>query len=330
VLVARIYAATGDGLARLDEAGGAWTVELSLPGSGAQCLAADPADRDTVFAGLRNGGVRRSVDGGRTWSDCKLPEPGVFSLAVSAADGAVYAGTEPSRLFRSDDKGDSWRELDALLDLPSRPHWRFPPRPWTSHVRWIAPSPHDADLLLVGIELGGLMRSGDRGQSWQDHRPGAQRDVHSLAWHPRTQGRAYEAGGGGAAFSIDDGETWQPADEGRDRHYAWSVTVDPGDPDCWYLSASSGPYAAHGGGDPQARIYRRHDSEPWQPLADGLPDPLPAMPYALLATTGRLFAGLADGELWESRDRGETWAAMRLGGDRLSGVLALAAEPADA
>ena len=74
---------------------------LSLPGSGAQCLAADPTDPDIVYAGLREGGVRRTVDGGRTWVDCRLPESGVFSLAVSAADGAVYAGTEPSRLFRS-------------------------------------------------------------------------------------------------------------------------------------------------------------------------------------------------------------------------------------
>ena len=322
--MARLYAATGDGLARLDEAADAWTVELSLAGSGAQCLAVDPADPDTVFAGLREGGVRRSVDGGRRWIDCELPEPAVFSLAVSAADGAVYAGTEPSRLFRSDDKGDSWRELSALLELPSRPSWRFPPRPWTSHVRWIAPSPHDADLLLVGIELGGLMRSGDGGQSWQDHRPGAQRDVHSLAWHPRVRGRAYEAGGGGAAFSTDAGATWQPADEGRDRHYTWSVTVDPDDAGRWYVSASTGPYAAHGRGAPQARIYRRRDGEPWQALTGGLAEPLPAMPYALLATGGRVFAGLANGQLWESRDRGDSWTQAQLEGDPLSAVLALA------
>jgi photosystem II stability/assembly factor-like uncharacterized protein len=247
----------------------------------------------------------------------------VFSLAVGSADGAVYAGTEPSRLFRSDDKGESWRELEALLELPSRPHWSFPPRPWTSHVRWIAPSPHDADLLLVGIELGGLMRSGDGGQSWEDHRPGAQPDVHSLAWHPHTPGRAYEAGGGGTAFSTDAGETWQPADEGRDRHYTWAVTVDPDDADRWYVSASTGPYAAHGRRDPQARIYRRHGGQPWQPLAGGLPEPLPAMPYALVATDGRLFAGLSDGRLWESHDRGDTWTALQLGGDTLDALVAL-------
>jgi len=85
----RLYAATGDGIVRLDEVGDAWAVEPSLRGSGAQCLAADPADPDVVYAGLRNGGVRRSVDGGESWTACELPEPGVFSLAVSAADGAV-------------------------------------------------------------------------------------------------------------------------------------------------------------------------------------------------------------------------------------------------
>ncbi len=319
----RLFAATGDGIARLDEAGGTWTVELALSGTGAQCLAVDPANSDIVYAGLREGGVRRSVDGGGTWQDCGLPEPAVFSLAMSAADGAVYAGTEPSRLFRGDDRGSNWRELQALLELPSRPNWSFPPRPWTSHVRWIAPCPHDADLLLVGIELGGLMRSTDGGTSWQDHRPGAQPDVHSLTWHPNTRGRAYEAGGGGAAFSIDAGESWQPADEGRDRHYTWSVTADPDDPDCWYVSASTGPFAAHGRRDPEARIYRRRDGEPWQPLAGGLPEPLPAMPYALLATDERLFAGLADGQLWESRNQGDSWRPLQLRGDRLEAVVAL-------
>jgi hypothetical protein len=127
--MARLYAATGDGIARLEESGEAWTVDLSLRGSGAQCLALDPSDPDTLYAGLREGGVRRTLDGGASWVDCALPDPGVFSLAVSAADGGLYAGTEPSRLFRSDERGESWRELTALLELPSRPSWSFPPRP---------------------------------------------------------------------------------------------------------------------------------------------------------------------------------------------------------
>jgi photosystem II stability/assembly factor-like uncharacterized protein len=322
--MARMYATTGDSVVRLDETTNGWRLETFLAGSGAQCLALDPADPETVYVGLRGGGVRRTTDGGRTWVDCGLPEPGVFSLAVSGADGAVYAGTEPSRLFRSDDRGDSWRELEALLELPSRPTWSFPPRPWTSHVRWIAPHPGVAQLILVGIELGGLMRSLDGGESWEDHRPGAQRDVHSLAWHPDRRGSAYEAGGGGAAFSDDAGETWHAADEGRDRHYTWSVAVEPNVPDLWYVSASTGPFAAHGRGDPQARIYRREGDEPWRALSGGLPEPLPAMPYALVATEGRLFAGLSDGQIWESGDCGDTWQHLRLDGASIPAVNALA------
>jgi photosystem II stability/assembly factor-like uncharacterized protein len=305
--MARLYAATGDSVARLDAAlPGGWLVELSLEDSGAQCLALDPSDPETVYVGLNAGGVRKTTDGGRTWEESGLEGEQVFSVAMSAADGAVYAGTEPSALYRSDDGGASWRELESLLELPSQPTWSFPPRPWTSHVRWIAPSPHDAGTILAGIELGGLMRSTDGGETWQDHRPGAQRDVHSLAWHPRAAGRAYEAGGGGAAFSEDGGDSWKPADEGRDRHYTWSVAVDPEDPELWYVSASSGPFAAHRPGDPQAHVYRRRNGG-WDVLAGGLPDPLPSMPYALLATGDRLFAGLANGELWESRDRGDAW-----------------------
>src|ERR671915_1816209 len=222
-----LLATTGDAFVRV----GART---RLQGSGAQCLA---LDGDTVYVGCRGGGLKRSADGGDTFEDLSLPEADVFSVAVSAADGAVYAGTEPSRLFCSRDGGERWEELTALQDIPSRPQWSFPPRPWTSHVRWIAPSPHDAEVVLVGIELGGLMRTTDGGTTWQDHRPGAQPDVHSLAWHPQARGRAYEAGGGGTAWSDDGGETWQAADEGRDRHYAWSVAVDPEDPDLWYVSA---------------------------------------------------------------------------------------------
>jgi photosystem II stability/assembly factor-like uncharacterized protein len=320
----RLYAATGTSFARLDETPDGWTVEHSLRGSTTQCLALDATDPDTVYVGFGGGGVRKSVDGGRTWVDQGLGDQQIFSLAVSAADGAIYAGTEPSALFRSDDGGETWRELTGLLELRSRPTWSFPPRPWTSHVRWIAPSPHEGETILAGIELGGLMRSTDGGETWQDHRPGAQPDVHSLAWHPREPGRAYEAGGGGAAWSDDAGDTWQPADEGRDRHYTWSVAVDPDDSELWYVSASRGPYAAHGRGDPQAGIYRRRNGA-WDVLAGGLPDPLPAMPYALVADGERLFAGLANGELWETRDRGDTWNRCELIGEKLTRLVALAA-----
>ncbi len=320
----RIAAATERGIAVLTEEEGVWTATLT-PLARASCIAVHPLLPGTLFAGGRSGGLAKSEDGGATWDDTALPNADVFSVAVSAADGTVYAGCEPSMLFRSTDGGQSWTELAALRDIPSAPTWSFPPRPWTSHVRWIAPSPHDAPVVLVGIELGGLMYTDDRGDTWTDHRPGAQRDVHSLAWHPETPKRAYEAGGGGAAWSSDGGLTWEPADAGRDRHYTWAVAVDPLDPDCWYVSASRGPRQAHRNGHAEAFIYRWRGAGPWEALGGGLPQPLDAMPYALLALRERLFAGLADGRLYLSEDTGDTWRELALIGDPVTRIVALAA-----
>ncbi len=315
-----LLAVTGDAFARIEDE----EVKVTLTGSAAQCLARDPLDESTVYVGSRGRGVWKSEDGGDSWRQLGFPEPDVFSVAVSAADGAVYAGCEPSMLFRSRDGGGSWEELSALRDIPSAPTWSFPPRPWTSHVRWIAPSPHDAGLLLAGIELGGLMRSEDGGATWSDHRPGAQRDVHALAWHPSAPDRAYEAAGGGAAWSFDGGRSWRPADEGRDRHYTWALAVASEDPDCWFVSASTGPLQAHSGRPAEACVYRWRGDGPWQALDGGLGRPLDAMPYALAARDDGLFLGLADGRLFASGDHGERWTEVRLRGDRLTAILALA------
>jgi hypothetical protein len=323
--MAEILAATGDGLARIRLRGGQGTVQMALQGTGVQCLALDPRRPGTVYAGARGTGVWQSADGGEHWRNLDLPQKDVFSVAVSPLDCTVYAGCEPSMLFRSVDGGHSWEELEALRSIPSAPTWSFPPRPWTSHVRWIAPCPHDANVLLVGIELGGLMYSADGGRTWLDHRPNAQRDVHALAWHPSVPGRAYEAGGGGAAWSHDGGLTWERVDAGRDRHYTWALAIDPADPDCWYISASPGPQHAHYSGNAQACIYRWRGHGPWQVLAGGLSQPLDSMVYALVITPARaLYAGLRDGRLYLSPDAGESWRPVELRGDPLPSVLALA------
>lgn len=312
----RLYAATGDAVARIEEREGSYTATTHLADSGAQSLAIDPGDPQIIYAGCWGAGVWKSVNGGESWEDTGLPEDDVFSIAVSAADGTVYAGCEPSMLFRSRDGGGGWEELSALREIPSAPTWSFPPRPWTSHVRWIAPSPHEPDRLLVGIELGGVMLSEDGGETWFDHRPGAQRDCHALAWHPAAEDRAYEAGGGGAAWSFDGGMSWRAADEGRDRDYTWALAIDPADPDRWYVSAAPGPFNAHGRRRAEAHIYRWQGEGPWERLGGGLPEPLDAMPYALAATDGTLFAGLADGRIYRSDDQGESWEALPVEGDR--------------
>jgi photosystem II stability/assembly factor-like uncharacterized protein len=47
------------------------------------------------------------------------------------------------------------------------------------------------------------------------------------------------------------------------------------------------------------------------------------MPYALVAFEDGLVAGLADGQLWGSTDRGESWERYELEGDPLNELHAL-------
>jgi photosystem II stability/assembly factor-like uncharacterized protein len=339
----RLFAATGDAVARLDSPDGErWETSVGLEGQGVQSVAVDPQDPDRVFAGTFDDGLWRSRDGGLSWQRVGegpggIAEGRILSVAISPShrvDGlaAVYAGTEPSRLYRSEDDGRTWRAFPRLPELPSAPTWSFPPRPWTHHVRWIGLHHHDPALVFAGIELGGVMRSRDGGETWEDRKPGSYHDSHAILTHPRDPGRVYEAAGGGAARSLDGGETWQAVDEGRDRHYVWGLAVDPVDPDLWYVSAARGSGEAHrNDGQAAAILYRKRGEAPWQPLggeATGLPRPLPYMPYALLPLRdrpGSLLAGLQQGEFYLSDDAGDTWRRLDL---RLPALLALSEAPA--
>ena len=215
-------------------------------GRGMQCLAVDPRNQEVLYAGSHGEGVWKSTSRGNDWTRSEFSEPNVFSLAVSPVDGALYVGTEPSKLFVSRDEGRSWCELEALQQIPSRPSWSFPPRPWTSHVARLLPARTTRCYYLLELSWAascGARTAARRGAIIQS----AQKDVHALTWHPTASGRVYEAGGGGAAWSRDGGRAWQPADIGRDRHYTWGLVVDPDDPDCWFVSANPGARLAHYG-----------------------------------------------------------------------------------
>jgi photosystem II stability/assembly factor-like uncharacterized protein len=260
----------------------------------------------------------------------------VLSITISPCDrvsglSVVYAGTEPSMLYRSIDDGATWQPSPTLLDLPGVPTWSFPPRPWTHHVRWIACHPTDPATIYVGIELGGVMVTRDGGATWEDRKPGSQYDAHAIATHARRPDRVYEAAGGGVAVSDDAGRTWRAADDGMDRHYTWGLAVDTVDPDLWYVSASLGARQAHNPrGHAEAVLYRKRGDAPWEALGgedSGIERPLASMPYVLLVPRGRpnaVIAGLKNGDLLLSDDAGESWRTLATG---LESVIALSESP---
>lgn len=328
----RIYAAMDDELLVISAEGGYSQVEPRLEGYRPQCLAADPLRPELIYCGTREAGLWRSTDGGFSWERAGegISSPNVTAVAVSASErageresecGVVYAGTEPSALYASEDGGDSWRELEQMLRLPSYPEWSFPPKPHTSHVRWISPDPSIRGRLFVCIEAGALIHSDDGGESWHDRVPDGPIDTHTLAVRADAPGRLYSAAGDGVFYtgygyseSPDAGASWERYAEGLAHHYLWGLAVDPADPDTVLVSAARGPYQAHSPDAAKSTIYRRQGGEPWRQVTDGLPRP-EGMISSVLASnpdeTG-VFYAINNHGLYRSPDAGVSWQRLEI------------------
>ncbi|GAB4530002.1 MAG: glycosyl hydrolase [Anaerolineae bacterium] len=327
-------AVTGSGLARAEcDMTGNWLVDHLLEGQDVRCMAADPLNRGVVYAGTQGNGVLVSRDMGQSWKTAGLAGHIVKSLAVSQHEpGVIYAGTKPACVFITRDGGGNWAELTGFRRIRGRRWWRSPAEPpdWRAYVQAISISPVDPHVIVAGIEFGAVVRSVDGGQSWSNHRKGAVRDCHSLTFHARSGDWVYEAGGGGAAVSRDGGHSWQQPRQGLDRRYAWACAADPEHPEVWYISA--GPFGwkgtpqAHVDGAANSYIYRKSAGAPWERLSGGLPQPLDYMAYALLTdpdAAGHLYAGLSNGEVWQSADYGDTWHSLPFNLGRIQRLIML-------
>ncbi|MFB6192502.1 MAG: WD40/YVTN/BNR-like repeat-containing protein [Haloarculaceae archaeon] len=296
-----------------------------------ECVAVHPDRPDRVFCGTFGAGLQRSIDGGDSWERVGIDaiDPGedpetarrrgtdgisVMSVAVDPADpDVVWAGTEPSALFRSADGGESWERVEGITDLPSAGEWSFPPRPYTHHVRWIEVDPADRDRVYAGIEAGALLVTPDGGETWIERPPGSRRDNHTLATHPDATGRVYAAAGDGYAESTDAGESWERPQDGLDHRYVWSVAADPGDPDTVVVSAASGAGNAHGHGgaeDADSYLYRRTGGS-WERVGEGVPTGEGVLRAVLAAgrAAGEFYAANNHG-VYRSRDGGESWEIL--------------------
>src|SRR5439155_6966694 len=146
-----IYVALDDGLLVARGASGRWQSESRFEGMTPLCLAADPARPERVWCGIISARAWRSDDAGASWERTgkDMAALDVSAVAVGPDEAVVYTGIDPSAIWRSEDSGRGWEELAAMNALPSAPTWSFPPRPDTSHVRWITLDPAAPDRPYV-------------------------------------------------------------------------------------------------------------------------------------------------------------------------------------
>ena len=332
-----LFVAVRDSLLVVSDASGRWIAEERFVGkSRLMCATTDPRNPERVYCGTASDGLWRSDDLGRSWS--RVGEGAIHqrvtAVAVSSTERGVdgnavlYAGTEPTALYRSADAGETWEERHALLALPSAPSWSFPPRPDTSHVRWIAPDPLVPQRIFVAIEAGALVTSTDAGLTWTDRRPDGPYDTHTLVVHPRATGRLYSAAGDGYFESTTSGVSWERREDGLRHRYAYGLAVEPDDAETVLISAARSAMSAHSAERAESWIYRRTAGEPWRVVSRGLPEAGGTTISSLVADPhdpGVVYAANNRG-VYRSADMGESWGRLGIGwaaeleAERVAGV----------
>src|SRR5262249_4839931 len=251
---------------------------------GVRATAVPRRDPRVLFAGTQRGPYR-SADGGDHWTALGSPDAGmaVWSILFHPRDpNTMYVGTAPAAIYRSQDGGDTWRRLPGLTP-PGRVAMTFPTR-----VIRLAADPSNSREIYAGLEVDGVMRSLDGGESWQDcsrelvqlaERPHLKSrivsdteiegmmDAHALCVSSAQPGTVFLALRMGLFKSGDRGRTWTDMEIGRfsPLTYARDVQVSPHDARTLYACLSPAARSEDGS------LYRSDDlGQNWRRVDRGV------------------------------------------------------------
>ncbi|MGH7886776.1 MAG: WD40/YVTN/BNR-like repeat-containing protein [Candidatus Binatia bacterium] len=279
------------------------------------------AECGLTFAGAFHDGVIVSADDGRSWEarNNGMTQNNIYSLATKRMNGKVrvFAGTEPAHLFVSVDLGMNWTELPTLRSVPSMPKWSFPAPPHIGHVKHINFDPDNPTTIYASIEVGGLLRSTDGGEHWEEF-PSLYEDVHRLMIHPTNAKFLYAVTGRGLYTGPDRGARWDQWTRSEDEigGYPDGFVFRPSDPKLMFMTAAHdapGTWrTTHFAG---ARISRSKDGgRTWEILKNGLPDRLQASIEAFCleeaGSSTAIYAATTAGEIICSDDLGDSWQVI--------------------
>jgi len=292
-----------------------------------QTITIHPTDANVIFAGSQNGPYR-SRDRGESWEKLPFPDPGleVWSILIHPRDPRImYLGTSPVAIYRSDNSGDSWRKLPRVTS-PGRVQMGFPCR-----VIRMAIDPSNPDEVYAGLEVDGVLRSRDRGETWEDvgqdlvnlaQRPNLKSkigsdsenegmlDAHALTVSSAQPGTVFLAVRMGLFRSTDRGSTWQDMEIGRfsPLTYARDVQVSPHD--ARTLVAALSPAARSTDGS----LYRSDDlGQSWRRIDHGIKAESTMMAVALHPRDpDQVYSVARQGQVFGTRDGGKSWKEWRL------------------
>lgn len=331
----RIFIATIEGVRTLERASPSapWALTAhSLNDRHVGALVIEPRS-GKLYAGAHggDGGVWVSDDGaGARWRRLTngLTSQNVYSLALRQRHGGarLFAGVEPAAIFRSDDLGESWRELPALRNVPGTEKWTFPAPPHIAHVKSITVDQRRPGTLYACVEQGALLKSGDDGESWVEldgyvlPDDATYRDTHRLVIHPANPDVIYLATGLGLGRSDDGGAVWTALTRRGGRlGYPDFMFVDPRDHDIFYMAgAATTPTAWMKEHTANAAVIKSVDGgRTWREALNGLPHPIVGLIEAMCLHQwpgGMMLAiATATGEVHASDDAGESWSCLATG-----------------
>jgi photosystem II stability/assembly factor-like uncharacterized protein len=285
-----------------------------------------PTNPDVVFAGTSDG-VYRSTDRGKTFKRANFPDKlQIWSFLVDASDRKlIYAGGSPISLYRSEDTGETWRKMPDP-GMPDRAVM-----PFACRVMRMAQHPGKPGTIFAGLEVNGVMRTTDGGESWTDVSSDLIRlaqsphlkskivsdtynegmlDSHAIAISPADPDKVILAVRMGLFESADQGATWRDMEVGRfsPTTYGRDIRVSPTDGNTLYAALSVAAASKDGA------VYRSTDKGATWKRFDKVQVHGTVMSVALHQTDpDQVYIGARyDGEIYGTEDGGATWGSLPL------------------